>query len=194
MRALALPVACALLLGLVFAGTVPPAVNVHRYAANPPLAHTGGFGEPTCRACHFGQPLNASGGSLAVTGLPDTYVPGKRYRLTLRLHRPDLGRGGFELTARFPDGTQAGSLRAADEGATVTTIDTSGVQYAHHTPAGTEPAAPDTARWTLEWTAPPSGGLVVIHAATNAANFDASAFGDFIYTAQRQSNASESGE
>jgi len=30
----------------------------------PPPAHTGGFGEPTCRACHFDGDLNAEGGGL----------------------------------------------------------------------------------------------------------------------------------
>ena len=61
--------------------------------------------------------------------------------------------------------------------------------YAQHTEAGTVLTRPGTASWTVEWRAPattaPGGGAtaVVFHAAANAANDDASEFGDFIYTA-----------
>ena len=47
----------------------------------PPIAHTGGFGEPTCRVCHQGQPLNAAGGTLRVEGLPGRYEAGRTYEL-----------------------------------------------------------------------------------------------------------------
>lgn len=191
MRSLVFAVACGGLIGLSFAAAVPSQTPVHRYEQDPPLAHTGGFDEPTCRACHFDESLNASGGTLALGGVPDTYEPGERYRVTVRLHREGLERSGFELAARFADGTQAGTLHADGDAATVGTDDSSGVQYAHHTPTGTEPAAPDSARWTLEWTAPSSGDTVVFHAAANAANGDASEFGDFIYTTQQESNASD---
>lgn len=167
-----------------------PDASLH-YSDRPPLAHTGGFGEPTCRACHFDQPLNAPNGSLAIEGLPNAYTAGQRYRLTVRLQRPEMGRGGFQLSARFASGAQAGSLRAADEQrATIVQVDSTGVQYAAHTRAGTEPVAPDTARWVLEWTAPDTtAGPVLVHVAANAANFDASEFGDFIYTAQQRVGA-----
>ena len=36
------------------------------YAEHPPLGHTGGFGEPTCHACHFGGEVNGGDGTLAV--------------------------------------------------------------------------------------------------------------------------------
>jgi len=53
----------------------------------PPVAHTGGFGEPTCQACHQGEPLNAPGGSLRIEGLPQRYEPGRAYTLTMVLRR-----------------------------------------------------------------------------------------------------------
>jgi hypothetical protein len=43
--------------------------------------------------------------------------------------------------------------------------------------------AADTARWTVLWTAPESGGEVRFNGAANAANQDDSQFGDYIYTA-----------
>ncbi len=67
----------------------------------------------------------------------------------------------------------------------VTVTDSGGVAYAHQTVAGAAPASPGTARWTVEWTAPVGGdgapGAVLVHVAANAANDDASEFGDFIY-------------
>jgi len=48
--------------------------------------------------------------------------------------------------------------------------------------------------WTLTWTAPSQADAVVFHATANAAIFDASEFGDFVYTAQRHSNASDGSE
>lgn len=202
LRSLAFAAACVGLIGLTFVAAVPSQTPAHRYEQDPPLAHTGGFDEPTCYACHFDGSLNEEGGSLVIAGVPDTYEPGETYRFAVRLHREGLERSGFELAVRFRDGTQAGSLRAVTDRATVTTAPSSEVQYAHHTPAGTEPTAPDSARWTLEWTAPSARDrpeshapdTIAVHVAANAANGDASEFGDFIYTVQRESNASDQGE
>ena len=60
-----------------------------------------------------------------------------------------------------------------------------GVTYAQHTEPGNALTGPETAAWTVEWRAPsrPDAAAVVFHAAANAANDDASEFGDFIYTA-----------
>jgi hypothetical protein len=159
-----------------------------RYPEKVPLAHTGGFGEPTCQACHFDGPLNAQGGSLVLEGVPKMYRTGQRYRLTVQLTRLKMASGGFQLAARFADGRQAGTLVPVDDRVEVMEADSSLVLYAQHTKIDTELAAPDTARWILVWT-PPTGGAsdVTFHAAANAANDDASAFGDFIYTTQAQS-------
>lgn len=185
---------CITLMGWVFFAAAPPSAPSHRYADAPPLAHTGGFGEPTCAACHFGQPLNADGGSLTITGVPDRFEAGTPYRVTVTLYRPDLGRGGFELAVRFPDSTQAGTLRPVTDRSRVSSNGTSRVQYAHHTAAGTSPSAPDSSRWVLEWIAPPHADSVTFHVSANAANFDASEFGDFVYVTQQVSNASDGRE
>jgi hypothetical protein len=152
----------------------------------PPLAHTGGFGEPTCIACHFDGELNEASGSLAIEGAPAHYEPGKRYRLTISVRHPELKLAGFELSSRFatgPDsGRQAGTLHAADDRAGVDADEATHVQYAHHLRSGTTPLSPGVGRWTVEWVAPSAGsGPVAINVAANAANDNDSPFGDYIF-------------
>jgi hypothetical protein len=151
----------------------------------PPLAHTGGFGEPTCQACHMGEALNAAGGTLRIEGAPETWRPGERYRLVVVLQRDSLARGGFELAARFlSGGGQAGSLSVADTTLARVTADTAThVQFAHHSMAGTRGGAPGEKRWVVTWRAPAHGGPVAFHAAAVAANDDDSNLGDLVYTA-----------
>ena len=151
----------------------------------PPPAYTGGFGEPTCRHCHADAPLNEPGGTLTIGGLPDPYEPGRTYDLAVMLRRAGMLRAGFQLTARFATGEragkQAGTLAPADQRSKVVRDSATGVLYIEHTFAGT-PAAGDSTRCILRWTAPASPrGPVAFHVAANAANDDDSAFGDFIY-------------
>jgi hypothetical protein len=170
------------------AAPVPPAAwRVHPATRDmPPLAHTGGFGEPTCVACHMDGDLNDAGGSLTIEGVPARYEPGRRYRLTVTVRHPDLRLAGFELASRFASGPdsakQAGSLAPTDDRAQVSTDDGSRIQYAHHLRSGTTPVAAEVGRWTLDWTAPVAGsGPVVIHVVGNAANDNDSPMGDYIY-------------
>ncbi|MFL5384262.1 MAG: choice-of-anchor V domain-containing protein [Longimicrobiaceae bacterium] len=160
----------------------------------PPPAHTGGFGEPTCRACHFDGELNEEGGGLTLGGVPAAYRPGERYRITVTLRRGEMKRGGFELAARFTEGAapgrQAGSLRAVDERVRVTEGTRSGVQYATQARPGVQLTEAGRIEWVVEWTAPAAAaGPVVFHAAANAANGDESQFGDLVYTATQTARA-----
>ena len=157
-----------------------------RYPDRAPPAHTGGFGEPSCRQCHFDGEPEAPDGQLTVAGVPEVYRPGGTYRVTVRVAKPEMLVGGFQLAARFAEGPlrgkQAGSLRALDGRAQVVVDSASGVQYASHTKPGTEQTAHWAAEWALEWTAPAeASGPVVFHAAANAANGDESQLGDFVY-------------
>jgi len=177
------------LLATVPAILLTAAVLAHaHYVSGPPPAHTGGFGEPTCYACHMEAEPNTGTGTLVLRGLDGVYEPGTAHRIAVELTSPGMQRGGFQLAVRFAEGSaagkQAGTLRVVDERVAITT-DTTGVQYAHHLEAGTDLVAPDTARWILEWTAPPRGAgddVVVFHIAANAADDDASPFGDLIFT------------
>lgn len=155
----------------------------------PPPAHTGGFSEPTCTGCHFDAAVNTGTGTLSVDGLPTTYEPGGTYTLTLTLAQKDLRAGGFQMSSRFEDGSQAGSLAAASVDAARVDVSTlAHIQYIHHVYAGSRRVAPDTARWHLLWTAPDSGD-VLLHIAANAADDDESPLGDMIYTRTERRSA-----
>jgi hypothetical protein len=160
----------------------------HPYVDRPPAAHTGGFGEPTCEACHRGEAVDSPGGSLALV-VPATFRPGAEHVLEVRLVRPGMGRAGFELSARFADGERAGrqagelSPGAAQDG-TVRVMAVGAVSYATHTAAGAERVEGGEARWRLRWRAPVGDeppGPVVFHAAANAADYDDSELGDRVY-------------
>ena len=175
----------ALTAALLSAAPLPKAA----YLDGPPTAHAGGFGGETCHACHFENQLDAPGGSLTLGGVPDTFDPSVVYRITVSLERPGMGRAGFQLAARVSGGNgaggPAGALQAPDGDERVQVVAApDGVTYAQHTEPGTVLTGPEATSWIVEWR-PPAGNAtsVVFHAAANAANDDASEFGDFIYTA-----------
>lgn len=146
-------------------------------------ARTGGFGEMTCHQCHSNNPLNDLAGRLALTGVPDSYTPGQRYLITVVVARPQLVRAGFQLSARFESGDNAGTFHPSDDRVEAVPDDAGRITYAQHSPTGADAAAPGEGTWTLEWTAPPATLQVVFHLAANAANGDGLSRGDFIYTA-----------
>lgn len=162
--------------------------TVFAYKDGPPLRHTGGFGEPTCHACHFEGPLN---GPDATSGLllPASFEPDSTYLITVVVRRSNLGAGGFSMSTRFGDGRQAGYLRSLDKRVAIAT-DTDGVQFAMHTYEGTDPLASDSTSWTLSWTAPSEPDTILFHLATNAANGDDSELGDLISTYSTRSTPS----
>jgi hypothetical protein len=157
-------------------------------ADGPPLAHTGGFGEKTCRDCHTDYDLNEPGGGITLDGLPEAYEAGRIYRFTVSIRHPELQRAGFELAFRFAAGAaagrQAGEVRTTDERARVSR-DTTGILYAHHVDRGVDPVEQGLGRWTLEWMAP-AAGTVVLHIAANASDNNDSPLGDRIYTTERR--------
>lgn len=172
----------ALLLGT--AGSTVPVPAPH--AESPPAAHTGGFGEPTCRACHAEFELNLEG-SFTVEGLPERYTPGETYALALVLRSPGMARAGFQAAVRHAEGDamgrSAGTLEAVDHSVRVRP-DTLGVRYMQHEPGGYETESQETVTWAFLWTAPTGpAGRVAIHAAANSANGDDSPLGDLVYSA-----------
>ena len=150
------------------------------YDARPPLAHTGGFGEPTCRQCHFDGPSEPKA-AVALGGVPDEYQPGSVYRLVVTIRDTTARKGGFQLAARVAAGphagTQAGTLCATSTRVAVTTDSTTRVQYASHADA----ARADSLEWQVDWRAPSTDvGGVIFHVAANSANDDGSMLGDAI--------------
>ena len=174
---------CTVVVGVGLLLAAAERTSVHRlYPEEPPPAHTGGFGEPTCLQCHFDGALNEPGGALHVDGLPEAYAPGETYTLDVRVAHDEMERGGFQMAARFAEGEheggQAGHFAADEAGVTVDVAE--GVEYIRQSTSG---PTPDSVRWRVEWTAPDTAkGAVAFHAAANASNGDESAFGDYVYT------------
>jgi hypothetical protein len=169
--------------------TVGPASSrAEAYADGAPPGFTGGFGEQACDACHFEAAVNTKPGQLVLAGIPERYVAGRTYPLTLTLSRPGMAMGGFQLAARMESGgAQAGTLAPGPGDDARIRIENGTVRYANQRLAGTAPIDGDTITWTVIWTAPATAGAVLFHAAANAADKDEAARGDYVYTATGQS-------
>jgi uncharacterized protein (TIGR03437 family) len=164
-------------------------ILVWAYAEGPPDAHTGGFGEPTCTACHGTGKPNINGGRVSIS-LPQTYSGGATYPVTVTIFDSAQKRWGFELSARTSSGGQAGVLTPTDALTQIASpASNTKIQYIEHTLAGTRNGTRDTGggvSFTFNWTAPDlSAGPVVFNTAANAANGNGAPDpGDHIYTAE----------
>lgn len=143
-------------------------------------AFTGGFGEQSCHSCHFDYDLNQPEGELSVSGIDNQFEPGHEYIITLNLKREDMSRAGFQMTARFEDGSQAGQFELNEELTTTPNIEND-ITYLQHA-VGKVEAENGKKNWQIIWTAPDQAKQpIIFNIAANAANGDASAFGDWIY-------------
>lgn len=156
------------------------------YTVEPLLGRDGFAGEPTCRECHMHDPAKAAYGQIVIDGLPDRFVPGQIYALTVRLNYVGVKRSGFQASFRFKDGAPAGTVTSDDDRAAVLADPDSQVPYAFHTEAGLKPTAVNSAAWRVRWTAPLDQRVVIASAAGNASNADDSALGDVIVLARRE--------
>lgn len=93
------------------------------------------------------------------------------------------------MTARFTDGSQAGSFNHQSDRTQFSTADSGNVQYVQHSGKGTEITDTGLTVWTVEWIAPEKSRQISIHLAANAANGDASEFGDYILIKEIQLSA-----
>lgn len=180
------PCPAPLLIALLSLGLAVPLLGAAS-AEGPLPGHTGGFGEPTCAACHQGPgPADAR---VRLTDVPAAWQRLATYRITVEVNAAALRRGGFQLAARWAtgpaEGRQAGRFEVAGPGARVT--ESGGIAYVHHTYEGTSASEPGRVVWTVDWRSPTEGiGAIWFHVAANAANDDNSEFGDSIVTAERQ--------
>lgn len=146
-------------------------------------AFTGGFGEETCHSCHFDYDLNWDEGSLMVNGIPDKIEAGHQYEIEIQVEREGLEKAGFQMSARYPDGRQAGSFEVSENERIMFTKEVpDSVQYLQHSEKGTEPADKGYQSWMFSWKAPEElVDSVYFNISANAANGDQSEFGDWIY-------------
>src|SRR5438874_2309401 len=93
---------------------------VKAYEFGPPAFRTGAPGDRTCldAGCHSGSALNAGGGSVTIV-LPgaNTYTPGVKQRIMVKIMDSAKQKFGFELTARPASNIangQAGDLASSD--------------------------------------------------------------------------------
>ena len=154
-------------------------------AANPEHldgAFTGGFGEETCRSCHFDYDLNMDGGSLDVSGIPGSIEPGDEYEIIVTVESEQLEVGGFQMTARFDDGSQAGEFSWSGDQLMFTPSVPDTLQYLQHSAEGTSPTEERKVQWSFTWKAPEDrDSRIIFNIAANAGNNDDSSFGDWIY-------------
>lgn len=147
---------------------------------------TGGFGELTCHTCHFDYDMNMlDRGRLELSGFGEgsKFRPGETHELTITIQSDHLEIGGFQMTTRFEDGTQAGDFEWESGRLMYTPNIENDVLYLQHSRDGTSPTSDRTVTWTFQWMAPDNADRPVhIHIAANAGNDDDSAFGDWIYT------------
>ncbi|MBI3262637.1 MAG: hypothetical protein HYZ58_05745, partial [Acidobacteria bacterium] len=185
------PIRLAALVGLGALAWVP--IVLTAYVEGPFPGMTGGFGEPTCQKCHFDNTLNEPPGTLSVAGIPQSYLAGNRYPITMTLRRPEMERGGFEMSVRFARGRragqQAGTLTPADaRRMQIIESENHKLHYIQHTKAGSRATVAGELKWIVEWRAPETeADPVVFHVAGNASNRDDSALGDYVYLTQRRS-------
>ena len=170
--------------GVPFTSSGAASPDPMNFAEGAPPGHTGGFGEPTCLACHDQYPLNPDGGSVRVEGFPAEWGPGETYALTVVLRSSEMAKAGFQLAIRHRDGSRAGSLSPLDP--RVQVEDSAGVHYAHQTAAGSDARSPEAVSWMVEWRAPAEGETLRLDVAANSANGDNSPFGDLVYQATQR--------
>jgi hypothetical protein len=144
-------------------------------------AFTGGFNEPSCHSCHFDYDLNKSEGNLSITGIESIITPSLKIQINVSVTRPDLGKAGFQITSRYDDGTQAGHFQL-NENVSLTPNTPGDIAYLQHAVGNVEPSV-SKKTWSFIWTAPDTikSDSIIFNIAANAANGDASEFGDWIY-------------
>ncbi|TKJ40998.1 hypothetical protein CEE37_04860 [candidate division LCP-89 bacterium B3_LCP] len=147
-------------------------------------------GEPTgnldCTACHSTYPVNSGGGSIDLTGIPDTYTPNETYYANVDVIDFITSTiWGFELTSAVSWNEQGGVLATIPFDPTTQLSENPGdaLDYLKQTSMGSYPGSPYAAAWAFQWTAPPPGlGPITFYLAANAGDYDGSTPGDYIYT------------
>ena len=186
-----------LLVALLVFAAVTTTTTVLARKAVPPTSRTGAPGvgtfraETTCNSggCHSGNPIDGPNGAIEILGLPEEYLPGVEYAITVRLSSTETqfnaGRlWGFQaVILESAGGTSVGTI--APNGLTVTNgfASLSVRRYVSHNSAQLKTGAQSPVEWSFQWTAPPEGtGEVGIYASGNAANGLNGPSGDHIYT------------
>lgn len=170
-------------------GLLGSSIVLFGFASGPDPDVNGRRPGQTCNqlGCHVGNPLNAAGGSVTLSGLPAEYVPGTTYNLQVVVARTGQRVFGFQLSAVTAQEQQAGTF-ANTTNRTSIVQGPGGIRYIQHNLIATSTNPNGT--FNLSWTAPsPAVGPIRFNVAGNAANGNGNESGDFIYTAVATVNA-----
>lgn len=136
------PIAASFLLALILAAALSPVV------AMPPQPGASGLSD-SCQRCHVnGTSSSEAGASLAITGVPESYEPGKLYNIRVELDRGTGPRPYYAVAHAFQLGVKGGTLGILN-GSFVAINDAE---------VGSRGASNATS-WTVLWTAPQYGDV-----------------------------------
>jgi hypothetical protein len=168
---------------LAHAGGPDPGVN-GVFAAPPGVANN-----CSTSGCHDNFLVNSGNGSVTITGLPTSWVPGQTYALKVIVTGGLVY--GFQLSSVFNStNQQAGTLKVSGAEQVIcgtgfqqpsfpgsSCLAPGVIQFAEH-------SNPGGGTFSVNWTAPSTsaGGTVRFNVAGNAANADSTPNGDRIYT------------
>ena len=102
-----------------------------------------------------------------------------------------MSTGGFQLTVQDIAGDPAGKLDAVQMDVKTINVDGTDHSYVQHSKPRKMRDDDTDIRWTVVWTAPGGNRDLIIGVAAVAANVDASALGDYVYTATARMNSSK---
>ena len=129
-----------------------------------------------CTSCHSGT-VNAGNGSVSFTGLPESYVPGTTYEITVTVDGQGSSGYGFQAIAQV-ENTAAGTL-LLNENSSQAEINGNYIQQS----APTSSSDGASGSWVFDWIAPASDiGDITFSASGLAANYPNSNSGDEVYT------------
>ncbi|MGP0075987.1 MAG: choice-of-anchor V domain-containing protein [Bryobacteraceae bacterium] len=172
----------------VFAETISPSIGY----TGAPADHNG----QNCSACHTGNPLNDSSGSLQV--MVSDYTAYSTQLIRILIQNANAERFGFQITIRALDtpSASAGTFSLATPPGPVQIVCDDGTQYGstsgctntplrlfaehHNAPGG---AATKPFEFDVNWTPPAEEvGRIAVYVAAVAANGDNTPLGDYVYT------------
>ena len=119
-----------------------------------------------------------------------TYSAGQRYEISVTLKHSALSTGGFQLAIQDIADDPAGKLNADQDDVKTINVDGTGNRYIQHSKPRRKRDDDTDIQWTVVWTAPEGNRELIISVAAVAANDDASALGDSVYTAVARVNSS----
>ena len=144
-------------------------------SSNPPNGYHGE--SQNCASCHGGN-LNSGDGSISLSGLPTTYLPGQTYSLTLTVLGTNSRGFGFQLSPKV-NGASSGTLSGVKSGMAI------------ESGAAEHQGASLSGVWDFQWTAPATDeGTVTFYASGLATGGTSGNDGDYVYTLSQDISAS----